>query len=269
VVGRATHEGVAGKLVVVPHVDERVLAVHQLEIGVASIERVAAPVVVQADELARWVEVLAEASVDLAVLHEGAVLVEVVAQVHHRVEVGPPRHHAVGIEVPEAQVGARRERQADLARAAHRRRLRAADGGRSTERAEAEVVGGAWLERREVCAHGVVTLGVRGHVLGHAPATHGRVGGHFEEHAHGGGAVAPRGHARPQHHGVGERVARGHAVLERVLGTEGSFVLVERKVIAFIAPEQDGGRQARSHAQGGGSLDEVASVHVLIPRRRG
>mmetsp|Transcript_10044 Transcript_10044/g.40916 ORF Transcript_10044/g.40916 Transcript_10044/m.40916 type:complete len:571 (+) Transcript_10044:803-2515(+) len=232
---------VVGGFVVVPDRDQRMLAVHGLGVGVALVLGVALAVVGQRDDL---VGRLGRAHI--AVL-AGAVFVDVVAQVHDQVEVGPRRDAPVGIEIAVGVVGAADDREAQAGHIRGRQRLGAADRAGRTLGAELVVVGRAGLQAGGVDLDRVVAAGVG---LG-AAALHDlgerRVGGDHIGHGHGrlGGC---RRHTRPQDDAVGERVAAGHAVLE------------DGVHCCFGRQRQQAGRGHQRGGAGTGALEEVAAA---------
>ena len=107
---------VVGDLVVVPGDDPRVLRVGVLQVRVGLVLRVPLPVVRQRDHLVGGL-VLADVLVVRAVaVLAGAVLVEVVAQVHHRVQVVARGQTAVGAEPAGLEVGAGDHAEAQVVR---------------------------------------------------------------------------------------------------------------------------------------------------------
>ena len=214
--------GVVGGLVVVPGDDERGRGVQRLEVVVALVLRVPLPVVGQRDDLVRrHVPAHVLVVVAGAVLARG-VLVEVVAEVDHRVEVVAPREVPVGGEVPGLQVRAGHHAEAQVVRA----RGRGGGGPGAPDRAreplveEPVVVRGPRAEPGRLELHGVVAAGARGerargHHVGEAA-----VAGDLPAHGHAraatgaGGRVGGRREPGPQDDAGGVRVAGGDAVAE-------------------------------------------------------
>ena len=161
VVLRALAPLVVGDLVVVPGHDERVLRVQVLQVGVALVLRVPLPVVGQRDHLARRL-VLADVDlVEAVAVLAGGVLVEVVAEVDHRVEVVALGQVPVGREPAGLQVGARDDAEPEVAGGGVVRRggAGAADPAGHAVVEEPVEVRRAGLEAAGVHLHGVVAAG--------------------------------------------------------------------------------------------------------------
>ena len=106
VVLRPAAPGVVGALVVVPGDDEREACGQVGQVGVALVLRVPAPVVGEADDLpGGYVPAYVDVALAQAVL-TGRVLVQVVAEVQHRVQVVAGGEVPVGAEPTGLQVGA-------------------------------------------------------------------------------------------------------------------------------------------------------------------
>ena len=83
---------------VVPDRNERVLAVCLLQIGIRAICRISDSVVAQRDRLAPWFRNPKQsAAVTVSAVLE---LVDVVADVDDRIEIGAVRHAAIDVEKP-------------------------------------------------------------------------------------------------------------------------------------------------------------------------
>ncbi len=120
VVARAIPPGIVGRLVVVPHADEGVLLVRGLKIGVEAVVLVAAPVVFEREDLVRRIHraVLAILAVPI--------LVDVIAQVQHEIEVRLFGDMAIHVEIAVRVVRAAHHAEAEAVDGPGRRRACAA-----------------------------------------------------------------------------------------------------------------------------------------------
>ena len=211
VVLRAIRPRVVRGLVVIPDRDQRMLAVHRLRVRIALVLRVPRAVVGERDDLDRR---LGRAG---AAVLRGAVFVDVVAEVHHQVEVGAGGDAGIGVEVAVGMVAAAHYREAQGADRPERQGLRAADRALLPARGELVVVGRVRAQHREhracVDLHRVVRLGAGASAAAHDDVAQSRVG--RDDVAHQRRLRAGRDRdARPQDHAVVQWVAAGHAVLE-------------------------------------------------------
>jgi len=222
-----------------------VRGVQRLEVGVALVLRVARAVVGERRDLAVGLRHPAEAApVAVAAV---LVLVEVVAEVEHRVEVGAARDGRVGVEVALGQVRARRHGEAQPRGRTHRERASASQRRSVIERPEAVVPGAARLETGGVHLDGEVALDARrGAPLGHDVAQ-GRIPRDPPRDAHGVGLARRRRHAGPHDHPVGQWIAGGDAVAERDLAIFPDLV-GSRATRARHAEERRRGRAAQQVA---------------------
>ncbi len=94
---RAAAPGVVGELVIVPGDGERVLAMHLLGVRIAFVLSVSVAIVAQRDDLSVRRRNPAEAGA-IAVLRVG-VLIQIVAEVQDRIEIGTVRQAGVGVEI--------------------------------------------------------------------------------------------------------------------------------------------------------------------------
>ncbi len=222
VVLRAVLPLVVGDLVVVPRDDPGVLRVQVLQVGVALVLGVPLPVVGQRHHLVGRL-VLADVDVVGAVaVLAGAVLVEVVAEVEHRVQVVALGEAAIGGEPPGLEVGTGddTEPQVPGGGPGGRRGAHAADPADRAAVGEAVEVPGRGLQPSDVELDGVVAAGAGRE----GAAAHGRaeeavlrdLPGDVDLRAlaGAGGAGRRRGDPGPDHHAVGLGVAGGHTVLE-------------------------------------------------------
>ncbi len=220
VVHGAAGPGVVRELVVVPDGDHRMRGVQGPQVGVGLVDAVPGAVVGERDDLVGG----GVLPYDLARGGEaaGRVLVEVVAEVQHRVQVAAGRQVPVRGEVARLPVGAGDDAEADAAglRVVGGGGAGAAHGGVDAGGGEAVVVGGGRCQAAYVGLDGVVGRGGggRGSPRDHRPEV--LVGRHFPVHR-GVRAAAGAGHRAglgrdpgPQQDAVRERVAGGHAVLE-------------------------------------------------------
>ena len=121
---------IIGDVVVVSHDDEGMLAVRGLQIGVLAVLRVAGAVVLERQDLAigrRQPSRRARIALGPARIVSAAVLVEIVAQMDHRIQVAPFGDPPIDVEEPERKVGAGRQRQPDRGCRPGRQRARPAD----------------------------------------------------------------------------------------------------------------------------------------------
>ena len=140
-----------------------------------------------------------------------AVLVDVVAQMHHRVDPRQGGDRAIGVEVAVRVERAGADRQHRVPGRPVRQRPRAAERRLRPAGLELEGVGAAGIEPADVDLDRVVAVGA-GHALAALAATapvH-----RVEAPAVGKVARALRRDAGPQDHPVLQRIARGHAVVE-------------------------------------------------------
>ncbi len=218
---------VVGDLVVVPRDDPRVLRVQVLQVRVGLVLRVPAAVVGDRHHLARRVvgpDVLV--ALPHPVLTRG-VLVEVVAEVEHGVEVVAPREVAVRREPAGLQVGARDDAEPEVAgrRAAARRGAGAADPAARAVVGEPVVVPGRRLQAGHVDLDGVVAARAGAEPAAAHDLAEAGVGGDLPPHGHRRPLARARrrrlgrGDAGPDQHGLGLGVAGGDAVRKHAVVT--------------------------------------------------
>ena len=200
---------------IVPDHDPGRAGVGGLQLGVGLVLRVAAPIVAQRDDLA--VRVMRPLSGDRRVHAVGlgaAVLVDVVAQVQHRVDSRQLGDRLVGVEVAVRIERAGGHRQHHVLGRAARQGGGAADGRGDAVGGELEGVGAAGVEARDIDLHRPVAAGP-GDAVARLGAAGAAVDG-VERPAVGdvAGLGVGRGDASPEDHPVGQRIAGGHAVLE-------------------------------------------------------
>ena len=207
----AVGPGVVGDLVVVPDADERVEAVDLLEVGIGLVLGVADPVVGQGGDLLVGPYRPRRGEAGSVAVGAVRVLVEVVAEVEHRVQVVPLRDPPVDVEVAEGQVRAGDEREPHVVgiagqglRPAHRRPF--------PERLEPVVVGHAGFQAGSRDLEGVVPLRP-GSVLAFGDHfLHSRVAGDLP--ADRDPVVGGPGDPGPEQHPVGEGIPARYPVAE-------------------------------------------------------
>ncbi len=212
-----------GDLVVVPRGDERHRSVQRLEVAVGLVLRVPAAVVAQADDLARRV-VPAHVLVAVAVrVLAGLVLIQVVAEVDHGVEVSPLGEVPVRVEPARLPVGARHDPEPQPLRRAARRgcRPRSPRARHGVDVGEAEPVVRRRRQPGRVELDRVVAPGVGVDRAGAHDVRECVVEGDLPAHRGARPVARPRhrllgrSHPGPQHHGVRERITRGDSMAER------------------------------------------------------
>jgi hypothetical protein len=102
--------GVVRDFVIVPHRDPRVLAVRLLQIGIALVLRVALAIVGNRDDLAVRIRVATQLG-PVAIDGVG-VLVQIVAEMQHRIEIGAPGDPIVDVEIAVGKIRAGDDGQA-------------------------------------------------------------------------------------------------------------------------------------------------------------
>ena len=218
--------GVVGGLVVVPGDDEGHLGVQALEVHVALVLRVPLAVVREGEDLVGGL-VPPDVGVALAVaVLARTVLVDVVAHVQHRVQVGAVREVAVGAEPARLEVGARDHPESQVGRGRRRRRRGpgAAGGADVASPGEAVVVRAARQQAGHVDLDRVVTGAARGHPARADDAREAGAGRDLPADDRVGSgpgtglARRRRGDARPDDHGGRQRVPGRDAVGEVHVG---------------------------------------------------
>ena len=232
--------GVVRDLVVVPDAHEGMEAVDLLQVGVRLVLGVPGPVVGERGGLlVRTRRAIEPGPVPVAAV---GVLVEVVAEVQHRVQVVPLGDPPVDVEVAERQVGAGDEGEPDVVgtpgqgpRPAHRRLL--------AERLEAVVVGRPRLQSGRRDLEGVVAPGSGGALALGDDFPHPRVPRHLP--ADRDPVVGRARDPRPEQHPVGQRVAARHPVGED----------------RFLSEDGQGAGERQDESRPGGGSEKEPAVH--------
>ena len=166
------------------------------------------------------------------------ILVDVIAEEDHAIEVGPLRNPPVGVEVPVAVVGAARDGEAQLFDRAERKRAHAPGRRLHAEREEAVVVGPAGLEAVDIHLERVVGRLVHGNAArDHATCEPG-IDRDLDPDVDG-AHVEARRDVGPEHDRVGERIAARDAEFERRFGPERSGPVVARQTARLVAARSE------------------------------
>ncbi len=209
---------VVGGLMVVPLADPRRPGVGRLQVGVGAIEGVARAVVRQRQKLVLWRHRALEITSDAGRVGRSpvGVLVDVVAEVHDRVDPWKPGHRVVDVEQAALEVGAAEHRQHRILGGSGRQGARMPHGGGVLVEMKAVPVGAPGLEPADIHLDGIVAFRAGGRpAAAHNPAQF-RILGHSPAHR-----ANPRPERRdsgPDDQPIRRRITGGDAMQERGLG---------------------------------------------------
>ena len=186
---------------VVPYDDPRVPEMSGLQVRVGAVLGVADPVIFQRDSFARRF---------MRAIATTPVLVDIVAEVQHRVEIIAFRETAIGVEIPAGIGRTRNHSEAGALGRSRRRGPGAPDRRNAVHRPEAIIEGGAVRQPGRIELDRPIQRRIGRFPAGRDPIGEVRVACHLPVYRDG---LVPLGrYARPEDHGIGERIPTRHAM---------------------------------------------------------